>query len=99
MSRRREPDYFRWNREAFCLLAFQLSWFVHMGLLPTFASFRVGVALILAHAAAMTVWTLWYFYRAGEARRRRLEFLKYWGPPCRICGAQGEQPCDAGLHG
>lgn len=93
----RETNYFRWNPEARALFAFQLSYFAHMFLMSLWLT-AAAVVVLLVHLIAMTVWSLWYLSRAGDQKRRHYEFIRVWGPPCRICGARDGERCDAGLH-
>lgn len=76
---KRETNYFKWNTEARAmLLAVALSFVIPVVL--RFAGFpRVAAGAFSLLAVTLMVWHFTYVYRAGEQRRRQLEFDRVWG--------------------
>jgi len=83
----REVNYWKWNREAFALLAFMLGFFPFMVFTPQVASQiweDVPDALFATFASwtvyglAMLTWFAYYMDRAHAQERRLISFNRTW---------------------
>lgn len=90
---KREVNYGRWNREAYCLLAAQLGFFPLLGLMSpsVFPSLGAALTALGVYSLGVYAWTLSYFWRAGEQDRRLREFRRTWGNPTQRAAVRKPQ--------
>lgn len=77
--RRPEVNYFRWNTEARAMLLGFALVFILPAIVGVVGFHRTAAAIFAGMMVAMMLWNFTYLYRAGEQKRRRLEFVRIWG--------------------